>query len=186
LGDGSPSCNSSSSVDSTNIFCQELGTTANTPPEPKSGGGQWVPIYGGTGGPDAFGITYGGCSGADGCNWVAPYDPCKTQCMTYVDPCLYNECRTAIFHGGIEACIPVFPGVCGPDDFCRKLARRVIGCQAQPPLPFAPVLNNGQLFFDPIDAVSIIYIKIYNSDGTYQCVPVVNDGTLGGFEECIQ
>jgi hypothetical protein len=190
--DGSPNCNSTSSINTANLnFCQELGTTQNAPGQPESGGGEWAPEYGGTGGQDAFGITYGGCgTDASGCDWVAPYDACKSQCMTYIDPCLYNECRNAIYYSSppdeIANCIVHPPGT-GPRDYlCRKLARRVVGCQAQPPLPFAPVLNNGQLFFDPIDAVSIIYIKIYNSDGTYQCVPVVNDGTLGGFEECIQ
>ena len=189
--DGSIPCNTSSSINTANLnFCQELGTTQNAPGQPESGGGEWAPDYGGTGGPDAFGITYGGCSGASGCDWVAPYDPCKSQCMTYIDPCLYNECRNAIYYSSppdaIANCILNPPGTSPQDYFCRKLARRVVGCQTQPPLPFAPVLNNGQLFFDPIDVVSIIYIKIYNSDGTYQCVPVVNDGTLGGFEECIQ
>ena len=189
---GSPNCNTSTSANSTKTskLCPNIGTTAGTWGPP--------PQYGGTGGQDAFEIIYGGCSGASGCDWVAPYDACKSQCMTYIDPCLYNECYEALQGTGPErgGCLILPAGTIlahkppQPGDtaaaWCKNFARRVVGCPTQPPLPFAPVLNNGQLFFDPIDAVSIIYIKIYNSDGTYQCVPVVNDGTLGGFEECIQ
>jgi len=174
----------------------------NAPPTACPESGVWPPGYQvppGSTGPIGLGISYGYCDpelagstfpGRCIFSNQRPYDPCETQCMAYVDPCLFSACMQTVGDDINDAdCNSVGPyppsvGETG-EGFCREWATRIVGCPniPSPPQQFAP-LNFGQLFFGDLLQVSFKYIKIYNQDGTYQCIPVVNDGTLSQYEEC--
>jgi hypothetical protein len=117
-------------------------------------------------GAPGFDIEYGYClPGSSVCDFTSTYQACSGgQCMRFTDPCMFNECQK----------LGVDPLDC-PDT-------RVISNCGGTPAPLT--LRFGELFLLDITDASIIYIKIYNSDGTYQCVPMIDDGTLSNFEEC--